>query len=268
MTILGNNAAKLNEIIFADRNKNYGAYAIRASYDSSLLKSLGYLIGLLIVLGTSVFVMNRNNRPEEQQHMLMIDSVDSLYTIEYKMEEPKQPEKQEPKTVDNSSAAPSGGVPNIVDHTVITTTVNLTNVITGQGTATATGTSTGTTVSTSTLVIQSDGKKELDTKDYVIVEEMPEFNSNPNGVLQYVGSHIVYPDLAREVGREGTVYVSFIVNQLGEVEGAKVLKGIGFGCEEEVLRVINKMPTWKKPGKNNGIAVRVRYSIPVNFKLK
>ena len=265
MTILGNNAAKLNEIIFADRNKNYGAYAIRASYDSSLLKSLGYLIGLLVVLGTSVFVMNRNNRPEEQQRMLMLDAVDSLYTIEYKMEEPKQPEVEEPKPIDNSSAAPSGGVPKIVDHTVTTTTVNLTNVLTGQGTATATGTFTGTTVSTNTLVIQTDVKKEL---DYVIVEEMPEFNSNPNGELQYVGSHIVYPDLAREVGREGTVYVSFIVNQLGEVEGAKVLKGIGFGCEEEVLRVINKMPTWKKPGKNNGVAVRVRYNIPVNFKLK
>jgi len=268
MTILGNNAAKLNEIIFADKNKNYGAYAIRASYDSSIFKSLTYLIGLLMLVGLSVFVMNSTNRPEVKQNSLLLDAVDSLYTIEYKMEEPKQPEVKEPKPVDHSSAAPSGGVPIIVDHTVTTTTVNLTNVLTGQGTATATGTSTGTTVSTNTLVIQSDGKKELDTKDYVIVEEMPEFNSNPNGVLQFVGSQIVYPDLAREVGREGTVYVSFIVNQLGEVEGAKVLKGIGFGCEEEVLRVINKMPTWKKPGKNNGVAVRVRYNIPVNFKLK
>lgn len=268
MTILGNNAAKLNEIIFADRNKNYGAYAIRASYDYSIIKSLGYLVGLLVVLGLSVLGMNRNNHPEEQQNRLLLDAVDSMYTIEYKMEEPKQPEKQEPKTVDNSSAAPSGGVPIIIDHTVTTSTVNLINVLTGQGTATATGTSTGTTVSTNTITIQSDVKKEVDTKDYVIVEEMPEFNSNPNGVLLYVGSHIVYPDLAREVGREGTVYVSFIVNQLGEVEGVKVLKGIGFGCEEEVLRVINKMPTWKKPGKNNGLPVRVRYSIPVNFKLK
>ena len=97
---------------------------------------------------------------------------------------------------------------------------------------------------------------------------MPEYNLIPNGVLIYVSSNIVYPALAREIGREGVVHVSFVVNQFGVVEGVKILKGIGYGCDEEVLRVINKMPVWKKPGKNNGKAVKVRYNIPVSFKLR
>ncbi len=80
--------------------------------------------------------------------------------------------------------------------------------------------------------------------------------------------NIVYPDFAREIGKEGTVHVSFVVNEVGNVEGVKVLKGIGYGCDEEVVRVIGKMPRWKKVGKNGGHPVKVRFTIPVSFRIK
>ena len=104
--------------------------------------------------------------------------------------------------------------------------------------------------------------------EYVVVEEMPEFEGGTAGLMRYVGQNIVYPSLAREVGKEGTVYVSFVVNETGNIEGAKIMRGIGFGCDEEVVRVINKMPRWKKVGKQGGHPVKVRYNIPVSFKLR
>jgi protein TonB len=268
MRILGNNSAKLNEIIFANRNKSYGAYAIRSAYNDSLIKSLAYLAGILIcIFGISTY-LNRNNSTSDKG-VLLLDDVKPEYVIEYTVE-PKQPEVVQPVINEPAAAAPSGGTPIIVDYNVVTTTsLNLNNPINGLGTATATGISTtGTATTSNTLVATSPSVDIVDNSEHIIVEEMPEFNLIPNGVLVYVSSNITYPPLAREIGREGTVHVSFVVNQLGEVEGVKILKGIGYGCDEEVLRVINKMPNWKKPGKNNGKPVKVRYNIPVSFRLK
>ena len=268
MRILGNNSAKLNEIIFANRNKSYGAYAIRSAYNDSLIKSLAYLAGILIcIFGISTY-LNRNNETSDKG-VLLLDDVKPDYVIEYTVE-PKQPEVVQPVINEPAAAAPSGGTPIIVDNNVVTTTsLNLNNPINGLGTATATGISTTATATTSnSLVVTSPSVEITDNTEHVVVEEMPEFNLIPNGVLVFVSSNITYPPLAREIGREGTVHVSFVVNQLGEVEGVKILKGIGYGCDEEVLRVINKMPNWKKPGKNNGKPVKVRYNIPVSFRLK
>ena len=97
---------------------------------------------------------------------------------------------------------------------------------------------------------------------------MPEFDGGVAGLMRYVGQNIIYPPVAREIGKEGTVYVSFVVNEMGNVENVKVMRGIGFGCDEEVVRVIGKMPRWKKVGKNAGHPVKVRYNIPVKFKLQ
>ncbi len=89
----------------------------------------------------------------------------------------------------------------------------------------------------------------------------------PVGDIQsYFSNNIVYPEIARKVGIEGTVFVSFWISKDGRVRAPKILKGIGYGCDEEAIRVIKEMPRWK-PGKNGGKPVKVRLNIPVVFKL-
>jgi len=103
---------------------------------------------------------------------------------------------------------------------------------------------------------------------FTIVEEMPEFpGGGETALIKYLGSHIQYPVLAKENGITGTVYVTFEIDLVGKVKDAKILRGIGGGCDEEALRVVKTMPQWK-PGKQRGKPVRVQYNLPVRFTLK
>ncbi|MFA5971881.1 MAG: energy transducer TonB [Lentimicrobiaceae bacterium] len=101
---------------------------------------------------------------------------------------------------------------------------------------------------------------------FTVVEEMPSFPGGEAERNKFLAENIVYPQQAVENGIQGTVYVSFIVNSDGKIEDVKILRGIGSGCDEEALRVLKMMPPWH-PGKQNGRTVRVRYTMPVSFKL-
>lgn len=102
---------------------------------------------------------------------------------------------------------------------------------------------------------------------FQIVEEMPAFPGGEAKLMEYVGKNVKYPQIARESGIKGRVFVSFVVEPDGSVSNVKVLRGIGGGCDEEAMRVVKAMPKWK-PGKQRGKAVRVSYMLPVNFQLQ
>ena len=102
---------------------------------------------------------------------------------------------------------------------------------------------------------------------FQIVEEMPAFPGGEGKLLEYVATHIKYPQIARETGIQGRVFVGFVVEPDGSISNVKLLRGIGGGCDEEAMRVIKSLPKWK-PGKQRGKAVRVSYQIPVLFKLQ
>ena len=102
---------------------------------------------------------------------------------------------------------------------------------------------------------------------FQIVEEMPAFPGGEQKLMEYVGKNIKYPQIARESGIQGRVFVGFVVEPDGSVSNVKLLRGIGGGCDEEAMRVIKNMPRWK-PGKQRGKAVRVSYQIPVMFRLQ
>ena len=102
---------------------------------------------------------------------------------------------------------------------------------------------------------------------FQIVEEMPEYPGGEKKLLEYVGKSVKYPQIARESGIQGRVFVNFVIEPDGSVSNVKVLRGIGGGCDEEAVRVIKSMAKWK-PGKQRGKAVRVSYTLPVNFKLQ
>ena len=102
---------------------------------------------------------------------------------------------------------------------------------------------------------------------FKIVEEMPAFPGGEAKLMEYVAKNVKYPQIARETGVQGRVYVNFVVEPDGSVSNVSVLRGIGGGCDEEAIRVVKNMPKWK-PGKQRGMAVRVSYMLPVNFKLQ
>ena len=98
------------------------------------------------------------------------------------------------------------------------------------------------------------------------VDEAPQFPGGMAGMMQYLSSNIRYPEDAREAGTQGRVIVSFVVEKDGSISNAKVAKPTYSSLDEEALRVISAMPKWM-PGKQNGEAVRVKYSFPVSFRL-
>jgi protein TonB len=267
MNILGNNASKLNALVFENRNKNYGAYAIRESYNDSLIKSLICLSSLLVLVFGSAYAYNKSQETPIENGIIIDDLKPD--PLEYVTEVDNTPVPEPVQNTSAPAAAPEGGFGTIInDGAVETTSANVENPVNGVGSATATGTAEHGVETSSTTTEPVSNTIPAEVPEVVLAEDMPEFEGGVEGLMKYVMKNISYPYLAREANKEGTVYVSFVVNEFGNVEGAKVMKGIGYGCDEEVLRVIGKMPRWKKGGKNNGHPVKVRFNIPVSFKLK
>ena len=111
-------------------------------------------------------------------------------------------------------------------------------------------------------------EEEVDEPEiFMIVEQMPTFPGGEAALHGYLQKNIKYPPVARENGISGTVYVNFVVTETGKIKDIKILRGIGGGCDEEAVRVIKAMPTWK-PGKQRGKPVKVSFNCPINFKLR
>jgi TonB family protein len=101
---------------------------------------------------------------------------------------------------------------------------------------------------------------------FTVVEDMPEYVGGNDAMNRFIAGNIKYPQQAKEKGVQGTVYISFVIDETGAVGNAKVLRGIGSGCDEEALRVVKMMPKWK-PGKQSGKNVKVQFNLPVKFAL-
>ena len=101
---------------------------------------------------------------------------------------------------------------------------------------------------------------------YLIVEQMPEFPGGDKELYQFIADNVEYPAEAKEKGIKGRVFVNFVVEPDGSLSDIIVLRGIGGGCDEEAVRIVESMPKFK-PGMQNGEAVKVSYTIPVFFRL-
>jgi len=107
----------------------------------------------------------------------------------------------------------------------------------------------------------------VEAEIFTVVESMPEFPGGPAKMMEYIAKNIKYPAMARESGIQGRVFVNFVVEPDGSVSNVKVLRGIGGGCDEEAVRVVEAMPKWT-PGRQRGKAVRVSFNLPVRFTLQ
>ena len=112
-----------------------------------------------------------------------------------------------------------------------------------------------------------DNEEEESNTIFVIVEEMPQYPGGDTELLKFISRSIKYPMVAQENGTQGRVICSFVINTDGHIVDAEILRGIDPALDKEALRVINTMPKWK-PGKQRGKPVRVRYTIPIIFRLQ
>ncbi len=116
-------------------------------------------------------------------------------------------------------------------------------------------------------VIVEEEEEVKEEEIFTVVENEPEFPGGMEALYKYLAQNIKYPQLARENGITGKVYVTFVVEKDGTIANPKILRDIGGGCGAEAIRVVKAMPKWS-PGKQRGKAVRVQFNLPVNFNLK
>lgn len=113
----------------------------------------------------------------------------------------------------------------------------------------------------------TDEEEVEEEKIFMVVEEQPSFPGGEQARMRYLSNNIEYPQLARESGIQGTVYVTFVVEKDGSVTDVRVLRGIGGGADEEAIRVVKEMPKWE-PGMQRGKPVRVQFNMPIRFTLQ
>ncbi len=101
---------------------------------------------------------------------------------------------------------------------------------------------------------------------FTFVEQMPEFPGGESEMLKYLKANLKYPEEALDEEREGKVYVKFVVDENGDIRNAMSVRPIGYGMDEEAVRVVESMPQWK-PGKQSGKAVKVYFQLPILFSI-
>ncbi len=114
---------------------------------------------------------------------------------------------------------------------------------------------------------EEEDDEEEEEQIFTVVEDNPEFIGGQAALMKYLAKNIKYPQMARETGISGTVYVRFVVEKDGSVSQVRIARGIGGGCDEEAMRVVKSMPKWK-PGRQRGKPVRVNFTLPVKFVLQ
>jgi protein TonB len=118
-------------------------------------------------------------------------------------------------------------------------------------------------------LVYSSGKKEIEKEEdiFIWVEEMPEFPGGEIALQKYIASAVKYPVIAQEMNIQGKVFISFVIDELGNTTDVNIARGVDASLDNEALRVIRSLPKWK-PGKQGGKAVKVRYFVPINFELR
>ncbi|WP_229363451.1 energy transducer TonB [Flectobacillus sp. BAB-3569] len=108
--------------------------------------------------------------------------------------------------------------------------------------------------------------KPVEEEIFTAVEQQAEFPGGIPAFAKFLQKNLKYPAAAQRANVQGKVYVQFVVNTDGSIQGVEVLKSVGFGCDEEAVRVIKMVPKWN-PGKQSGRPVRSRFTVPINFVL-
>jgi protein TonB len=247
----------LDELVFENRNKAYGAYVIRKEYAESLKIGFFVTYAFVAVLVLCSFVMKTGEVIKE----VVMPAIDDTTGIVVDIPHPPVPD------LPPVPQKPAGGpkitsiIPVVVYQIVETPPTAPPDIPTAPN---VDGPPTGPPAPPTS----GDPGPELpaappvESQAVMIADKMPEMEGD---VMKFLKRNLIYPDRAVEKGTKGKVFMSFVVEKDGSVSNIQVLKGIGDGCEEEATRVIKKMK-WK-PGENHGHPVRVLFHLPITFTI-
>lgn len=263
MTNPFNSKQNFNDLIFENKNKLYGAYALRREQGDTVTKSMFITYSAIAVLVLGVYFLNVKHL--EAKAKATAPSIDSLISIVVNIAPPPVdlPAVEPPKMKEPPKSAYSDNLNiKVVNEPILDPLkVNALLVLNKDG---DTKGKIDSTQRHEDPLPPTDPLPPVDPgKVITYATEMPEL-ANMN---QFIADNLRYPQVAVESGVSGTVFLSFVVEKDGSVSDVKVLKGIGLGCEEEAMRVVKKMPRWK-PGKNHGELVRVQFNLPIRFRLQ
>lgn len=257
------NTWNFDDIVFEHRNKNYGAYQLRKTYGKRTLASISIatlcLVGFLFALIPEPVAIEKE-APKIVPTELMNANIQKIKV---------EPKKVPLKPVLQNKIKSSGGV----NNTTLTIVSNG-----GGGVAPGKNPGPGGGSDDDDFGFPQDPVFELDTTTVrskpptkpfePFAQYMPEFPGGYNALAEYMGENVYYPERIRQLGVEGTVYISFVVEADGSIARVSVERGIDGGSELEkiAIQAVKKMPNWT-PGRNGNTTVAVKQVIPIQFSL-
>jgi protein TonB len=261
----------LNDIVFENRNKLYGAYDLRKNYKQTIQRSV--LMGVTLFLSLVMF-------PKLYAHLVPDPKPDDIaYIIEAKpidisptVEPPKplvQPEPAPaPKTVRSlppvvlpDDQVEIENLPPVIEE--LETAQPASETVDGVEDINIIVPPSAETGSAKTAIVDLKPEEE---KTFINVEQKPEYKGGLEAMAAFLQKNLKYPSQASRAGIEGRVFVQFTVGSDGKIESTSAIKGIGFGCDEEAVRVVKLMQNWI-PGKQAGVPVHSRFTLPIVFQL-
>lgn len=263
-------AADWCEIVFEDRNRDYGAYLLRQLSSNRHMKAIFLMVALIlpaIIYSHLHSAMNPSGR-------IPGDEIVKIGIVKFEPVKPAEIPKEVAKPLPPKVASSIRFVlPRIVEDKLVQDEklVSIDEILDTK--AVISDITVAGNVDVGGIVLHDDAVPaqqvviaEENTRVRTFVDEMPVFPGGEEALMKYLKDNISYPQQALEAGAQGAVYLTFVVGLHGEITEIKVTRGIGFGCDEEALRVIRNMPPWIV-GRQNGHAVKVQFNLPVRFKI-
>ena len=270
------------DMVFAGKNKEYGAYQLRKGTSGRNIKALLILvIAAALVGGFLAWKVIEQKQAEEQQaymEAMELAKLQQQAKKEEKKKEPVKPKVEMKKEIPVARETQKFTAP-VIKKDELVKEENQVKQMDKLDDKVAVGTENKEGVKDRTVeAVRNDiavappppppaPKPEVSNKVFDVVEEMPSFPGGQGALMSFLSSNIKYPVVAQENGVQGRVIVGFVVERDGSITDVKVMRSVDPSLDREAQRVIKAMPKWK-PGKQNGSAVRVKYTVPVVFRLQ
>ena len=270
------------EMVFAGKNKEYGAYQLRKGTSGRNIKALLILvIAAALVGGFLAWKVIEQKQAEEQQAYMEAMELAKLQQQAKKEEKKKEPVKPkiEPKKEIPVARETQKFTAPVIKKDELVKEENQVKQMDKLDEKVAVGTENKEgTKDRLAEAVRSDiavaapppppaPKPEVSNKVFDVVEEMPHFPGGTAALQAFLSSNTKYPVVAQENGVQGRVIVSFVVERDGSITDVRVVRSVDPSLDREASRVVRSMPRWS-PGKQNGSAVRVKYTVPVVFRLQ
>ena len=265
------------ELVFAGRNQAYGAYKLRQGTGKRNVISIIAVVCLIIACQIGLTIKKAADA-EAAKRAAMNQAVELSKLEQPKKAEVKQKQvKVEPeKVVEQVKSSIKFTAPVIKKDSEVKPEDELKTQDQIMETKTAIGSFdvkgnddvNGEVLKAKEVIAQPEPPKQPEeSKVFDVVEQMPSFPGGQGALLEYLASHVKYPVVAQENGVQGRVVVSFVVERDGSITDVRVVRSVDPSLDREAQRVVSSMPRWT-PGKQNGSAVRVKYNVPVSFRLQ